>query len=280
MTGGYTPFNADAPTLFTDSTLGAFTAGHPLMQGVTTLNGHFRHTVALASGATQVAAWADGVPLIAVKNQAGHTGIGINNYVGENPNQWSGEFGRVVVNAAHWLGGSCGPVPSSAVSRKVHGAFTGDINLPLVAIGGAVGIECRNGAGGYQMVVTFPNPVTVGGVSVTSGTGNVGSSSVSGGVVTINLTGVTDTQRLGVTLANVNDGTSTGDVLVPMGVLIGDSAGTGNGSVNAGDVGFVKSVSGQTAGAGNFRADIAINGTINASDVGLVKANSGHLLPP
>ena len=175
---------------------------------------------------------------------------------------------------------SCTPVPSSAVSRKVHGAFTGDIDLPLVAIGGAVGIECRNGAGSYQMVVTFPNPVTVGGVSVTSGTGSVGSSSVSGGVVTINLIGVTDAQRLGVTLANVNDGTSTGDVLVPMGVLIGDSAGTGNGSVNAGDVGFVKSVSGQTAGAGNFRADVAINGTINASDVGLVKANSGHSLPP
>ena len=53
---------------------------------------------------------------------------------------------------------------------------------------------------------------------------------MSGGVVTINLTGVTDAQRLGVTLANVNDGTSTGDVLVPMGVLIGDSAGTGNGT--------------------------------------------------
>ena len=54
-------------------------------------------------------------------------------------------------------------VPSSAVSRKVHGAFTGDINLPVVAIGGAVGIECRNGAGVYQMVVTFPSPVTVSG---------------------------------------------------------------------------------------------------------------------
>ena len=53
----------------------------------------------------------------------------------------------VEINVA---GGSCAPVPSSAVSRKVHGAFTGDINLPLVPIGGAVGIECRNGAGVYQ----------------------------------------------------------------------------------------------------------------------------------
>ena len=99
MTGGYTPFNANAATLFTDSTLGTFLAAHPLMQEVTALNGHFRHSVALAPGATQVAEWADGVPLIAVKQ----TGVGINNYPGEAPNQWSGQFGRVVVNAARWL---------------------------------------------------------------------------------------------------------------------------------------------------------------------------------
>ena len=41
------------------------------------------------------------------------------------------------------------PVPTSAVSRKVHGAAgTFDINLPLVPISGAVGIEYRQqGAG-------------------------------------------------------------------------------------------------------------------------------------
>ena len=117
-------------------------------------------------------------------------------------------------------------------------------------------------------------------MTVTSGTGSATFSGSGTAVITVNLTGVTDQQRLGVTLANVNDGTSTGNVLVPMGVLIGDSAGTGNGSVNAGDVGFVKSESGQTVGAGNFRADVAINGTINASDIGQVKANSGHVLPP
>ena len=98
-------------------------------------------------------------------------------------------------------------------------------------------------------------------------------------MITVNLTGVTDPQRLGVTLMNVNDGTSTGDVLIPMGVLIGDS-GIGNGTVNAGDVGFVKSQSGVAVGAGNFRADVIVNGTINAGDIGQVKANSGHVLPP
>ena len=59
--------------------------------------------VALAAGATQVAAWADAVPLIAVKTQAGHTAVGINNYPGDAPNDWSGQFGRVVMNAARWL---------------------------------------------------------------------------------------------------------------------------------------------------------------------------------
>ncbi len=93
--------------------------------------------------------------------------------------------------------GGGAPVPSSAVSRKVHGAFTGDINLPLVPISGAVGIECRNGAGVYQMVVTFASPVTLTGVAVTSGTGSATFSGSGTTVITVNLTGVTDVQRLG-----------------------------------------------------------------------------------
>jgi hypothetical protein len=80
-------------------------------------------------------------------------------------------------------------------------------------------------------------------------------------------------------LLSVSDGTSSGDVPVPIKMLIGDSAGIGNSSVGAADVGFVKSQSGVPVGAGNFRADIAINGAINAGDVGLVKSKSGNSLP-
>jgi hypothetical protein len=117
MTGGYTPYNDSAPPLFSDSTLGTFTPGHPLMQGVTSLTGFFRHQVTLASGAVQVAAWADSAPLIAYKAQAGRTGVGINVYPGENPNQWSGEFGRVVVNAGRWLmGGNPCPSPTRTIT--------------------------------------------------------------------------------------------------------------------------------------------------------------------
>ena len=172
------------------------------------------------------------------------------------------------------------PLLQSAVSRKVHGgAGTFDINLPQVAIGGAVGIECRTGAvaGAHQIVVTFANPVTVGGVAVTAGTGSA-TFSVSGAVVTINLTGVTNAQRLGVTLSNVSDGTNTGSVMVPMGLLSGDTS--NNGSVTATDVSQTKLQSGQAVGAANFREDVVANGSINASDVGAVKLKSGTALPP
>ena len=99
-----------------------------------------------------------------------------------------------------------------------------------------------------------------------------------GATCTINLTGVTNAQRLGVTLSNVIAGTHSGDITIPMGVLLGDT--TASGTVNAGDVSQTKAQSGQTVGAGNFRTDVTINGTINASDVSLVKSNSGNALPP
>ena len=177
---------------------------------------------------------------------------------------------------------SCPSALLSAVSRKVHdGAGTFDINLPLVPLGGAVGIEDRTGAvaGAHQNVVTFANPVTVGGSSATSGTGSIGSFSVSGAVVTLNLTGVTNAQRLGVTLADVHgsDGVSLGDLLVPMGVLLGDTS--GNGSVTSTDVTQTKAQSGLAVSASNFREDVNANGAINGTDVSSVKSKSGTALP-
>jgi N-acetylneuraminic acid mutarotase len=280
LTGNYNPYTYSTNLVVGVAfTLGAFNAAHPLMAGVTTLNSNFQNVVAPAGGATQVAAASNGNSLIAFRPvSGGHTTIGVTAYVGTTAVQ-NGDWGRVIVNAGHWLGGSCAPAPLSAVSRKMHGgAGTFDVNLPLVAIGGAVGIECRTGAvpGAHQMVVTFASPVTVGGVSVTSGTGSA-SFSVAGAVVTINLTGVTNAQRLGVTLASVNDGTSIGDVMVPMGVLAGDT--TGNGSVNASDVTQTKLQSGQAVTGSNFRNDVTSNGSINASDISSVKQRSGTALP-
>jgi len=169
------------------------------------------------------------------------------------------------------------PMAQSAFSRKTHGAAgTFDVALPLT---GNVGLECRSGGAtnDYQMIINFATSVTVGGASVTSGTGSVSSFSVSGSQVTVNLTGVTNVQRITVTLSNVNDGTHTGDVPVSMGVLVGDV--NGNAVVNASDVSLTKSQAGQAVSGSNFREDVNANGTINAGDVALVKANVGTSLP-
>ena len=62
MTGGYTPYEDNAPILFSQGTLGSFDPTHPLMQGVTTLNAFFRHVVTATAGTTVVANWNDGPP--------------------------------------------------------------------------------------------------------------------------------------------------------------------------------------------------------------------------
>jgi Dockerin type I domain len=170
------------------------------------------------------------------------------------------------------------PTAQSAFSRKTHGAAgTFDIPLPLT---GNVGIECRSGGGtnDYQMIVNFATTVTVGNASVTSGSGNVSSFSVSGSQVTVNLTGVTNVQRITVTLLNVNDGTHMGNVPVSMGVLVGDV--NGNAIVNASDVSLTKSQVGNAVSGSNFREDVNANGTISSTDVAIVKSDVGTSLPP
>jgi hypothetical protein len=168
------------------------------------------------------------------------------------------------------------PLAISAVSRKVHGgAGTFDVTLPL---NGPTGVECRTGPT-YQMVVTFSTNVTVGDAAVTCGTGSVDSFSGKGTpTITVNLAGVTDVQRITVTLSNVNDGFNVGDVPVSMGVLVGDV--NGNGAVNATDVALTKSQVGQPVGSGNFREDVNANGTISSTDVAIVKSDVGTSLPP
>jgi hypothetical protein len=170
------------------------------------------------------------------------------------------------------------PMPTAVVSRKTHGsAGTFDIDLPLT---GNVGIECRSGgaANNYQMIISFANSVTVENASVASGTGSVSSFSVSGSQVTVNLTGVTNVQRITVTLHNVNDGMHSGDVPLSMGVLVGDV--NGNAVVNSSDVSLTKSQVGQAVTGSNFREDVNVNGTISSTDVALVKAKVGTALPP
>lgn len=166
----------------------------------------------------------------------------------------------------------------SAVSRKTHGsAGTFDVNLPLT---GLPGVECRAAGSGasYQVVVTFASPVSLSGASVMSRDGLAGAAtSASGATVTVNLSSVANAQTLGISLLQVNNGSTANDVFIPMGVLLGDT--NGSGTVSAADVGQVKAQSGQVATAANFRTDVNVSGGVSAADIGRVKAQSGTTLP-
>jgi hypothetical protein len=123
--------------------------------------------------------------------------------------------------------------------------------------------------------------ISVSSASVTSGTGSVVSSSIGTDAhdYIVNLTGVTNAQRLTVTLANLSDnaGDFSTSVTATMGVLVGDT--TANGAVNSSDIAQTQSQSGQPVTANNFREDVTVNGSVNSSDIALVQAHSGTALP-
>jgi len=113
-----------------------------------------------------------------------------------------------------------------------------------------------------NVVFTFPDAVTF---SSTSGSGTT--------TVTVNVKGVTNAQTVGVTLFGVNNGMSTGDVSVPMGVLVGDT--NGDRFVNASDALQTHNRS----DAVNFRSDVNTDGFVNSGDTTVVRSRSGIFLP-
>jgi subtilisin family serine protease len=182
-------------------------------------------------------------------------------------------YGRIDVLAAYnYL------LLTGAVSRATQGgAGTFDINLPL---SGEPGVECRSTGGIYTLVYTFDNNVVSGSAAVTGGTGTIsGNPTFSGHTMTVNLVGVTDVQRITITLTNVTDEFS--QVLPPtsvnMNVLIGDA--NGNKSVNAADVALVKSQVNQAVTGSNFRDDVNGDGLISSGDVTLTKSHLGNGVP-
>jgi uncharacterized delta-60 repeat protein len=167
---------------------------------------------------------------------------------------------------------------TAAASRKRHGsAGTFDVNLPL---SGEPGLECRNTNGRHMFVFTFSTDVVSGSASVTGGTGGVfGNPIFSGNTMTVNLTGVTDVQKITVTLSDVTSSTSQvlPDTSVSANMLIGDT--TADKTVSSVDVSQTRGQVGQPVTNSNFREDVRPDGSINATDVRLVRSNVGHSLP-
>jgi subtilisin family serine protease len=172
---------------------------------------------------------------------------------------------------------------TGAASRKTHSGSDYDIDLPL---SGAPGVECRSGtvAQDYTIVLHFNNPVTTGSATVSahnpSGAGNVsGSPMFSGNDMFVNLTGVTNQQVLTLTLSGVTDTSNQvlSSATVNIGFLVGDV--NGSGRVDAADVSSVRQQTLQTITASNFRNDLNVSGRIDAADVSIARQQTLTSLP-
>jgi hypothetical protein len=173
------------------------------------------------------------------------------------------------------------PTPTSVVSRKIHGsAGTFDVDLTSSSA-----IECRSGGtnGNYTLVFTFANTLSsVGGASVTNGSGSVSSSNIDSNDAhnyIVNLTGVANDQAVTVSLTNVTDaaGNFSATVSASMGVLIGDV--NANGVVSNTDIAAVKAQVAAPVTSSNSRNDVNANGVISNTDVAAAKAQVGTTLP-
>jgi uncharacterized delta-60 repeat protein len=169
------------------------------------------------------------------------------------------------------------------VSRKTHGD-AGPFDVVLFPVAQAPGIECRSEqpSGSHHLVFTFANAVTISDATVTPESGQTGERdgppvrSADGREITVNLRNVSDVQTINVTLLNVNDGTSTANLSIGMGVLRGDA--NGDRAVNSGDALQTRNRSGQVADTTNFRSDVNTDGSVNSGDALIVRGRSGSSL--
>ena len=173
------------------------------------------------------------------------------------------------------------PMLVGAASRRIHGSTPFDVDLPL---SGLAGIECRSAGANnsYTMVFKFAIPLSsVGGGSITSGAGTIGSRSINASNTReyiVNLTGVPNTHSVTVTLTNVTDvaGNTSSSVSATMGVLAGDT--NGDTFVDSADIAQTKSQSGSMIGSSNLREDVTLDGFIDSADITFVKSMSGTAL--
>ena len=167
-----------------------------------------------------------------------------------------------------------------ASSRKIHSFNkTFDVVLPLT---GTLGVECRSNSfasGGAQdnftLRLRFTNKLrSVGSASVTTGVGSVsGTPTINGNTMTVNLAGVTNAQKIIVTVNNVIDayGRTLASAKIPMGILFGDI--DGNRTVDSKDVNAIKV--GAAISQTTFRQDVNIDGSITQQDANATQNHVG-----
>lgn len=166
---------------------------------------------------------------------------------------------------------------AGVVSRKLHGGL-GPFDVVIdTAQTINVTVEPRNDGSAHTVVFQFNNSVASSGTLsvVDSSAANVGATAaVTGNDVVVTIPTLADNKRVTISLTGTNGALNTS---ASIGFLVGDVNNTR--SVNSSDISAVKTRSGQTANASNFKFDVNASGAINSSDISAVKARSGLALP-
>ncbi|HUD73324.1 MAG TPA: S8 family serine peptidase, partial [Dongiaceae bacterium] len=131
---GYHPLVQEGPGT-SSSSLGSFDATHPIMAGVTAATCTFIKDMAPAPGATTIAAWASGEPLVAVK---GPSVVAVNVLV-HGTGRWTGDVPLLLRNALVWSAGTRASWLTVEPSRGI------------VPAGGQAEISLRLDAGGLSV---------------------------------------------------------------------------------------------------------------------------------
>ena len=173
------------------------------------------------------------------------------------------------------------PKLSQVMSQKIHGlagAFDLQIDVPQSSNGPTV--EPRASGSGHTVIFRFDIPITVPGdvtlVQSSPAGGATATALASGQDVRVTLTGVTDNQRVTISLAAIN-GVPNASASATIGFLIGDVNNTR--AVNSSDILGVKARAGQAISTTNFMFDVNASGRIDAADLSVVRARSGLTLP-
>lgn len=157
---GYLPFTQASQYQGYPLTLVADMPSHPILTGVSSFNGgssSFHNTISLASGATLIAHWTNGRPLVATKQKTAGRVAGLNFYPPSSSVRsdfWvsSTSGARLMANALVWAAGaldSTPPVitPTITGTQGSNGWYTSDVTVSWSLSDPESGIASSIGSG-------------------------------------------------------------------------------------------------------------------------------------
>jgi hypothetical protein len=99
----YSPLQTGGPSLYAWATLATYAGSHPIMAGVASLTAYWRDNVSLSTGATGIAYWSDGYPLVAEKGYVIALDAAIEISSADALDGWAGDGWTLLHNAIVYI---------------------------------------------------------------------------------------------------------------------------------------------------------------------------------